>query len=131
MLACLHWLLVGFHVKVLVMTYKALNSLRPQYLLERFSHKIAMRPIRSSQSLMLKIMTPAETKRANTRKCAFSVMVLWNKLPAGYILLSFRKSITMELYKATFTSVLTIDLRSSDLFYIFKILLKCRLFHCS
>ena len=72
-LAYLHWLPANFHgqLKVLVTTYKALNALGHQYVVEDLSQKIATHPTCSLESLMLKIVALKETKRANIRNQVF------------------------------------------------------------
>ncbi len=51
-LSTLHWLSIKHHIdfKILLITYKALNGLAPQYLSEIFSHYSPPRPLRSQNS---------------------------------------------------------------------------------
>ncbi len=57
-LSTLHWLPIKHCIdfKILLMTYKALNGLAPQYLSELLSHYIPSRPLRSQNSGRLIIL---------------------------------------------------------------------------
>ena len=84
-LAHLHWPPIYFQAqfKVLVLTYKALHGLGPQYLTERLSQHEPTRTLRSTSKVLLRVPTPREAQRVTTREMAFSVVApqLWNDLP--------------------------------------------------
>ncbi|XP_061470050.1 uncharacterized protein LOC133379228 [Rhineura floridana] len=84
-LAQLHWLPICFRArfKVLVLTYKALNGIGPQYLMERLSRYVPTRSLRSTSKALLRVPTHKEARRSTTRSRAFSVVApeLWNALP--------------------------------------------------
>ena len=78
----LHWLPVSFRLdyKILLITYKALNDLAPQYLAELLHHRCIERVTRST-SLNLLVIPKTRTKSFGDR--AFEVVAprLWNDLP--------------------------------------------------
>uniref|UniRef100_A0A803TXH6 Reverse transcriptase domain-containing protein n=1 Tax=Anolis carolinensis TaxID=28377 RepID=A0A803TXH6_ANOCA len=81
----LHWLLFTFRsqFKVQVLTYKALNSLGPVYLCDRFCPYEPARSLRSSGEALLSFPSLLQAQLAGTREKAFSVVApqLWNSLP--------------------------------------------------
>ena len=101
-LAHLHWLPIRFRAqfKVLVLTYKALYGLGPQYLTEHLSRHEPTRTLRSTSKVLLRV----PTLRVATRERAFSVVAprLWNDLPKGSrlapTLLSFRRQVKTYLF---------------------------------
>ena len=105
-LARLHWLPIRVRVqfKVLVLTYKALHGLGPQYLMERLSRHEPTRTLRSTSKVLLRVPTPREARRVATRERAFSVVAprLWNDLPEEARLapkvLSFRRQVKTYLF---------------------------------
>ncbi|KAF7243891.1 Rapamycin-insensitive companion of mTOR [Varanus komodoensis] len=72
----LHWLPaeVRAQFKVLVLTYKALNSLGPEYLNERLLPYMTSRPLRSMGEALLWKPSLSEEKGSSTRSRAFSGM---------------------------------------------------------
>ena len=68
-LATLHWLSVHFRInfKVMMITFKALNSLGPQYLSERLLPARSVHNTCSSQVGRLRTLTPNEARREITR----------------------------------------------------------------
>ncbi|KAF7237995.1 Butyrophilin subfamily 1 member A1, partial [Varanus komodoensis] len=75
----LHWLPIEVwaQFKVLVITYKALNSLGPGYLKEHLHPYMPSHPLRSATEALLREPSMKDTRRA------FSVVApnLWNELP--------------------------------------------------
>ncbi|XP_061443806.1 uncharacterized protein LOC133365612 isoform X9 [Rhineura floridana] len=110
-LSCLHWLPVCFRAqfKVLVLTYKALHGLGPQYLMERLSRYEPTRTLRSRSKALLQVPTPREARRVATRERAFSVVApkLWNDLfdevHLAPTLLSFRRQVKTFLFSQPFS----------------------------
>ena len=81
-LSQLHWLQVGDRIrfKVLVLTFKALNSLGPLYLRDRLFRYSPQRTLRSAHQNLLRVPGPKEIKLASTRARAFSAWC--NALPS-------------------------------------------------
>ncbi|KAF7247022.1 putative RNA-directed DNA polymerase from transposon BS [Varanus komodoensis] len=81
----LHWLPIKVRAqfKVLVITYKALNSLGPGYLKERLRPYLPSCPLRSAAEALLWEPSVKDIRRLNTRRRAFSAVAphLWNVLP--------------------------------------------------
>uniref|UniRef100_A0A670JMY8 ZP domain-containing protein n=1 Tax=Podarcis muralis TaxID=64176 RepID=A0A670JMY8_PODMU len=77
-----HWLPV--RLKVLVLTFKALNSLGPVYLKERLHCHRSAQTLRSSSEGLLVVPSLQEVRLQGTRQRAFSVVApsLWNALPS-------------------------------------------------
>ena len=93
----LHWLPVKARIdfKILVLTYKALNNLAPDYISELFCPYLTSRPLRSADQRLL------ATPRYNTKTYgarAFSVYAAnaWNSLP-----LQIKKSETLNSFKSS------------------------------
>ena len=84
-LAALHWLPIRFHVdfKVLMITYKALNGLGPQYLADHLLPPRSTRITQYNQQGRLRGLMPREARKEKTRNQAFSAVApqLWNTLP--------------------------------------------------
>ena len=112
-LAALHWLPIRFRIdfKVLMMTYKALNGLGPQYLAERLLPPRSTRVTHHSQERRLRGLTPREAQKERTRNLAFSVVAprLWNSLPQEICLASslgvFKSHLKTWLLRQAFSSV--------------------------
>ncbi len=81
-LSTLHWLPIKHHIdfKILLMTYKALNGLAPQYLSELLSHYIPSRPLCSQNSGRL-IIPRISKSTAGGRSFSYLAPKLWNNLP--------------------------------------------------
>ncbi len=81
-LSTLHWLPTKHRIdfKILLMTYKALNGLAPQYLSELLSHYSPPRPLRSQNSGHFKIPRISKST-AGGRSFSFLAPKLWNNLP--------------------------------------------------
>ena len=84
-LSALHWLPVHFcaSFKVMMLTYKALNGLGPQYLTECLLPARSAQPTKSSQARWLRTLTLREAQKEKTRNQTFLAVAphIWNKLP--------------------------------------------------
>ncbi len=78
----LHWLPIKHRIdfKILLITYKALNWLAPQYLSELLSHCSPPHPLHSENSGNL-IIPRISTSTAGGRSFSYSAPNLWNNLP--------------------------------------------------
>jgi len=80
----LNWLLVRqrIHFKILLITYKSINDMAPEYLCELVSIGKSSRKLRSSSQILFQVPV---SRLKSYGDCAFSVAVptLWNMLPAG------------------------------------------------
>ncbi len=81
-LSTLHWLPIKHCIdfKILLITYKALNGLAPQYLSELLSHYSPSRPLRSQNSGHL-IIPRISKSTAGDRSFSYLAPKLWNNLP--------------------------------------------------
>ncbi len=81
-LSTLHWLPTKHRIdfKILLITYKALNGLAPQYLSELLSHYSPSRPLRSQNSGHL-IIPRISKSTAGGRSFSYLAPKLWNNLP--------------------------------------------------
>ena len=69
------------HFKMLLLTYKSINDMAPEYLCELVSIRKSPRKLRSSSRILLQVPM---SQLKSYGDCAFSVAAptLWNKLPA-------------------------------------------------
>ncbi len=81
-LSTLHWLHIKHRIdfKILLITYKALNGLAPQYLSELLSHYSSSHPLRSQNSGHL-IIPRISKSTAGGRSFSYLAPKLWNNLP--------------------------------------------------
>ena len=72
---------VCIHFKILLINYKSINDMAPEYLCELASIRKSSRKLRSSSQILLQV--PVSRLRSYG-DCVFSVRApnLWNKLPA-------------------------------------------------
>ena len=103
----LHWLPVHYRItfKILLLTYKALNGLAPDYIKDLLKYNDSRRTLRSSNNRLL------DEPRANLKtygERAFSVAAprLWNKLPLQIRLSSseavFKTNLKTHLFRRAF-----------------------------
>ncbi len=80
-LSTLHWLPTKHRIdfKILLITYKSLNGLAPQYLSKLLSHYSPPRPLRSQNSGNL-IIPKIPKSTAGSRSFSYLVPKLWNNL---------------------------------------------------
>ncbi len=81
-LSTLHWLPIKHHIdfKILLITYKALNGLAPQYLSKLLSHYSPPCPLRFQNSGRL-IIPRISKSTAGGRSFSYLAPKLWNNLP--------------------------------------------------
>ncbi len=81
-MSTLHWLPIKHRIgfKILLITYKALNGLAPQYLSEILSHYSPPHPLRSQNSGHLKVPRISKST-AGGRSFFYLAPKLWNNLP--------------------------------------------------
>src|SRR4029434_7226739 len=92
----LHWLPVKSRIdfKVLLLTYKALNDLAPNYLKELVVPYCPPRPLRSRSAGLLVIPRISKTT-VGARAFSYRAPLLWNNLPA-----SIREADTLPIFKS-------------------------------
>ena len=101
----LHWLPVRKRVefKVLLLTYKALNDLAPQYLRDLLPDYTPGRPLRS-QSLSLLNIPKYNTKYG--KRFTYTAPDLWNKLPGNVkyadSVMSFKGLLKTHLFRSAY-----------------------------
>ncbi len=92
--------------KILLMTYKALNGLAPQYLSELLSHYIPSRPLRSQNSGRL-IIPRISKSTAGGRSFSYLAPKLWNNLPntvrEADTLCQFKSRLKTHLFNLAYT----------------------------
>uniref|UniRef100_A0AAR2M4G4 Reverse transcriptase domain-containing protein n=1 Tax=Pygocentrus nattereri TaxID=42514 RepID=A0AAR2M4G4_PYGNA len=95
-LSALHWLPVKFCIdyKILLLTYKALNGLAPQYLSELLSYYEPSRLLRS-QGAGLLLVPRINKATSGGRAFSYKAPQLWNNLPANV-----RESDTAPIFKS-------------------------------
>ncbi len=83
-LSTLHWLPIKHRVgfKILLITFKALNGLAPQYLSELLSHYSPPRPLHSKNSGHL-IIPRISKSTAGCRSFFYLALKIWNNLPSN------------------------------------------------
>ncbi len=107
-LSTLHWLPIKhrIHFKILLITYKALNGLPPQYLSELLSHYSPSRPLRSQNSGHL-IIPRISKSTAGGRSFSYLAPKLWNNLPntvrKADILCQFKSRLKTHLFNLAYT----------------------------
>ena len=103
----LHWLPVKQRIqfKILTLTFKALNGLAPEYLLDLLTVKENARTLRSSSELLL-CVPKSHYKLYGDRAFCVDAPTLWNKLPSDIrkskSLVSFKKNVKTLLFKIAF-----------------------------
>ena len=83
-LATLHWLPVSYRIDftILLITFKALHGLAPNYIIDLLEPYNPVRTLRSSEGALL---VPPITRRVSRGDRAFAARApqLWNSLPAA------------------------------------------------
>ncbi len=106
-LSTLHWLPTKHRIdfKILLITYKTLNGLAPQYLSELLSHYSPPRPLRSQNSGHLII--PRISKSIGSRSFSNLAPKLWNNLPntvrEADTLCQFKSRLKTHLFNLAYT----------------------------
>ncbi len=107
-LSTLHWLPTKHRIdfKILLITYKALNGLAPQYLSELLSHYSPPRPLRSQNSGHL-IIPRISKSTAGGRSFTYLAPKLWNNLPntvrEADTLCQFKSRLKTHLFNLAYT----------------------------
>ncbi len=107
-LSTLHWLPTKHRIdfKILLITYKALNGLVPQYLSELLSHYSPSRPLRSQNSGHL-IIPRISKSTAGGRSFSYLAPKLWNNLPntvrEADALCQFKSRLKTHLFNLVYT----------------------------
>ncbi len=107
-LSTLHWPPIKhrIHFKILLITYKALNVLVPQYLSELLSHYSPSHPLRSQNSGHL-IIPRISKSTAGGRSFSYLVPKLWNNLPntvrEADTLCQFKSRLKTHLFNLVYT----------------------------
>lgn len=139
----LHWLPICFQVlfKVLVLTFKAVHGLGPDYLRDCLLPYIPTHPFRSCEGAFLQVLPFSEVRRMAAQGQAFSVVApqLWNSLLGEWrstpSLMAFWQGLKTFLFRLTFGwwvvfllwlcigSLVVNTLPSSKWFYLFIVIL--------
>ncbi len=107
-LSTLHWLPIKHRIdfKILFITYKALNSLAPQYLSELLSHNSPPRPLRSQNSGHL-IIPRISKSTVGGRSFFYLAHKLWNNLTSNVreadTLCQFKSRLKTHLFNLAYT----------------------------
>ncbi len=107
-MSTLHWLPIKHYIdlKILLITYKALNGLAPQYLSELLSHYCPSRPLRSQNSGHV-IIPRILKSTAGGRSFFYLVHKLWNNLPNTVrevdTLCQFKSRLKTHLFNLAYT----------------------------
>ncbi len=107
-MSTLHWLPIKHRIdfKILLITYKALNGLDPQYLSELLSHYSPPRQLRSQNSGQL-IITRISKSTAGGRSFFYLAPKLWNNLPntvrEADTLCQFKSRLKTHLFNLAYT----------------------------
>ena len=98
----LHWLPIKIRIdfKILLLTYKCVNSLAPDYLCNLVTKKKNPRPLRSEKFELLKVPT-TRLKTYGDRSFQYAASVEWNKLP-----LDIRTSTSVTCFKTNLKTYL-------------------------
>ena len=103
----LHWLPVESRIKfkILLLTFKCLNSLAPEYLSELLNIYQPSRPLRSSNNLNLDV-PPTRLKSYGDRSFSKASPLLWNPLPieikSSSSLQTFKRKLKHHLFKDSY-----------------------------
>ncbi len=106
-LASLHWLLVCFRIdfKVILITYKTLNGLTPQYISDLLSRYDSARTLRSSGRNLLSVAN-SRLKTKGDRAFEIRALRLWNTLPVeiweAMSVTSFKSILKTYFYRTAF-----------------------------
>ena len=101
----LHWLPVKLRILFIIppITYKAIHSLAPEYIIQLIQFKTFNRTLRSSNAILLEYPTIKSSKTLGDRAFTLAAPVEWNLLPpsiwnASSILL-FKKLLKTHLFR--------------------------------
>ena len=93
----LHWLPVKFRIqyKILLLVYKSLHGLAPQYLAELIIINCPTRSLRSSHGITLKV-PKTRLKSYGDRSFSYAAAILWNQLP-----ITIRAAPSVTIFKSS------------------------------
>ena len=103
----LHWLPIveRIHYKILLITYKAIHGLAPQYISDLISISKKERSLRSNSKLLLQIPKTATVKYGDS-SFMHAAPFLWNRLPMecrmAKTLSNFKSNLKTHLFKQAF-----------------------------
>ena len=105
----LHWLPVRYRIqyKILLITYKAITGMAPDYLCSLISIKVSDKSLRSSKQIILHVPA-SKLKSYGDRSFSVAGLVLWNRLPESVksvkTLNHFKSLLKTYLFDAVFNS---------------------------
>ena len=105
----LHWLPIRARInfKVLLLTFKALHGLAPQYLQSLLSAKTSRYNLRGSNTLLLTMPSVKSKATLGDRAFAITAPSLWNSLPSELrsitCLTSFKAHLKTFLFRHAYT----------------------------
>ena len=105
----LHWLPIRARInfKVLLLTFKALHGLAPQYLQSLLSAKTSRYNLRGSNTLLLTMPSVKSKATLGDRAFAIAALSLWNSLPSELrsitCLTSFKAHLKTFLFRHAYT----------------------------
>ena len=116
LLKTLHWLLVRYHIflKICTITYQALSSKQPAYLLSLLTPARQPRQLRSSNSNIL--FVPSVKTNVGTRTFSVAALTLWNSLPVSVKSVG---NITTFRHKLKTSVLPSLDFSAIEVFYVF------------
>jgi hypothetical protein len=96
LLCQLHWLSVEYRAmfKILLLTYKAMNAMAPEFICDLIHPYVPSRALRSSCENLLRV-TRSSTKFYGERSFAVAAPTLWNRLPTD-----IRQAPSLSLFKS-------------------------------
>jgi hypothetical protein len=103
----LHWLPVESRIKfkILLLTYKCLNNLAPEYLSELLNLYLPSRSLRSANNLDL-VIPVTRLKSYGDRSFSYAAPTLWNSLPleikSASTSATFKHLLKSHLYKVSY-----------------------------
>ena len=109
LLAHLHWLPIPYRIefKILLLTYKCIHGIAPQYLSSLLDFLPSTRSRRSHYQALL-LVPRSRTKGFGDRSFSVAAPRLWNSLPVSIRLsesvAGFKKSLKTHLFKLAFNS---------------------------
>ena len=92
----LQWLSVKYRniFKILIITYKAINSLAPDYIKELIHFKQSLSSLRSTDEIILDYPSFKSSKTLGDRSFSIAAPTEWNRLPP-----KIRKSPSLDIFK--------------------------------
>lgn len=104
----LHWLPITYRIqfKILLLTFKSLNSLAPPYLTDLLHHYTPSRALRSSAGNLLSLSVRTKHRTWGDRAFTVAAPTLWNSLPKPIRdcrdIQTFKSTLKTHLFKLAF-----------------------------